>query len=193
MSKKLIRPEKVETAERGAFEQAMKDVRPLSGRGTRIVPRHAPGAVASAERPRSDALPPQQSHASLVVRERHGETYLMSASGVSKRILRKLRGGALQPEATLDLHGLNQREALDETQRFIAAAWARGRRCLLIVHGRGLRSGQGGPVLRDALLDALARCSSGRVLAVVNAPPRHGGTGAALVLLRRSRSVPDQT
>jgi DNA-nicking Smr family endonuclease len=63
---------------------------------------------------------------------------------------------------------------------------AKGRRCVLLIHGRGLHSGPGGPALRPALVEFLSRRPLAKhVLAFTSAPPRHGGPGALLVLLRR--------
>jgi len=50
-----------------------------------------------------------------------------------------------------------------------------------IVHGKGLRSGHRGPVLKAAVSAVLRR--TGAVLAYVSARPVDGGTGAVYVLL----------
>jgi DNA-nicking Smr family endonuclease len=50
-----------------------------------------------------------------------------------------------------------------------------------IVHGKGLRSGHRGPVLKAAVNAVLRR--TGAVLAYVSARPVDGGTGAVYVLL----------
>jgi DNA-nicking Smr family endonuclease len=63
---------------------------------------------------------------------------------------------------------------------------AKGRRCVLLIHGRGLHSGPSGPALRSALVEYLCHQPlSKHVLAFTSAPPRHGGAGALIVLLRR--------
>ena len=54
-------------------------------------------------------------------------------------------------------------------------------RCVRIVHGKGLRSGHRGPVLKG-VVSALLR-NTGAVLAYVSARPVDGGTGALYVLL----------
>jgi DNA-nicking Smr family endonuclease len=57
---------------------------------------------------------------------------------------------------------------------------------VLIIHGRGLHSGPGGPALRPALVELLcARPVARQVLAFASAPSRYGGPGALIVLLRR--------
>jgi DNA-nicking Smr family endonuclease len=57
---------------------------------------------------------------------------------------------------------------------------------VLVIHGRGHRSGPQGPVLRERLIEALlAPPLASALLAAVTAPPALGGPGAALLLLRR--------
>ena len=54
-------------------------------------------------------------------------------------------------------------------------------RCVRIIHGKGLRSGHRGPVLKGAVSAVLRR--TGAVLAYVSARQVDGGTGAVYVLL----------
>jgi DNA-nicking Smr family endonuclease len=69
----------------------------------------------------------------------------------------------------------------------IQRTFAQGKRCVLVVHGRG-RSSESEPVLKEALLEWLAEPpASERVLAFTSARGRDGGVGATYVLLRRSR------
>ena len=66
-------------------------------------------------------------------------------------------------------------------------ARAAGKRCVLIVHGRGLHSRDQLPVLKEALRGWLATHRLARhVLAFATARPADGGGGAVYVLLRRS-------
>ena len=63
-----------------------------------------------------------------------------------------------------------------------------GRRCVLIVHGRGRNSPDQRPVLKDAVKLWLTRGELGRrVLAFSTARSYDGGSGAMYVLLRRER------
>jgi DNA-nicking Smr family endonuclease len=106
---------------------------------------------------------------------------------VSDRQLRTLSRGEIEPEEQLDLHGVRSASAPALLARRLATARAGGCRCLRVIHGHGERSGSGESVLRDHLPDWLTsgRCAE-HVLAFAPAPPRLGGTGATLVLLRRS-------
>jgi DNA-nicking Smr family endonuclease len=106
-------------------------------------------------------------------------------AGLDKRSAQRLRRGQTEIEARLDLHGHTQSEAHRALNAFIAGQQAAGRRCLLIITGKGER-GEG--VLRQALPRWLAEApNAGRILAIEQAQPRHGGGGAIYVLLRKGR------
>ena len=108
------------------------------------------------------------------------------AEGIDRRLLRKLKRGAFSHGAHVDLHGLTRVEAKPRVERLIADARQRGIRCVLIVHGRGLHSRKGIPVLKEAVNMWLLRGRIGRsVLAFCSADPTDGGAGALYVLLRK--------
>jgi DNA-nicking Smr family endonuclease len=116
-----------------------------------------------------------------------GDEYIEGlAPGIDKRLLRKLKRGDYALQGHVDLHGLDSEEARAEVERFIDAARAAGKRCLLIVHGRGLNSKEGIPVLKERLKVWLTRGRVGHgVLAFCTARPSDGGAGALYVLLRK--------
>ncbi len=106
--------------------------------------------------------------------------------GIDKRLLRKLRAGDYAVQAHLDLHGYTSDEARVEVEKFLVAARNDGRRCVLIIHGRGHNSKEGIPVLKERLKVWLTRGRIGHgVLAFCTARPTDGGAGAVYVLLRR--------
>jgi len=72
-------------------------------------------------------------------------------------------------------------EAKLALREFLLRALEQHVRCVRIVHGKGLRSGPRGPVLKAAVSGVLRR--TGAVLAYVSARPVDGGTGAVYVLL----------
>ena len=104
--------------------------------------------------------------------------------GLSERVLRRLRRGQYRIDAEIDLHGSTLAQALPRLQQFLREARSRNLTCVRIVHGKGLRSGQRGPVLKNAV-NAQLRQTEG-VLAFASARPPAGGTGATLVLLARA-------
>jgi DNA-nicking Smr family endonuclease len=119
----------------------------------------------------SDALPgaPEQYH----------------RPGVRKATLRKLRRGQYSIDAELDLHGYTSEQARVALYDFVREAAYRGLRCVRVIHGKGRRSSNRGPVLKPAVAAWLRRCNE--VLAYTSARPVDGGTGALYVLLRRNR------
>lgn len=108
------------------------------------------------------------------------------ARGLDPRVLRRLRRGELAVQGHVDLHGLVKGEARSELEKFVSAARTAGKRCLLVVHGRGLHSKDQVPVLKEALKRWLVSGRlAGQVLAFCTARPHDGGAGAIYVLLRR--------
>ena len=108
------------------------------------------------------------------------------AGGIDRRSAIRLRRGRLPIEATLDLHGLTQRAAFDRLCDFIAGAESAGKRCVLVITGKGLSSGG---VLRDQVPRWLNLAPNrARVLAFDYARQHHGGAGALYVLLKRRRN-----
>ena len=87
-------------------------------------------------------------------------------------------------QAELDLHGLTLAEAKPRLADFIDYNASQGKYCVRIVHGKGLGSGERGPVLKNAVNRWLRKWDS--VLAFVSTTQVDGGTGAVYVLLQNS-------
>jgi len=104
--------------------------------------------------------------------------------GVQLATFRRLRRGQYRVQAELDLHGLFVATAREAVARFLQEAQQRDYRCLRIIHGKGLRSGNRGPVVKTKLAHWLRQRSE--VLAYTSARPVDGGTGAVYVLLRKA-------
>ena len=94
------------------------------------------------------------------------------------------RHKAQEPQATLDLHGMNSREAEQALENFVLECRRRGLQKVLIVHGKGHHS-QGEPVLQGVVRRYLEKSPySG---AFGSAERKHGGRGATWVVLRKGR------
>jgi DNA-nicking Smr family endonuclease len=190
--------------EERVFQEAMRGVTPLRGDGrTRrtlepareVGPKPAPPSSASraAARATDDALAEAEladlidaGGGGALAMEEVGESVTALAPGVDRRVLKRLRAGQFPVDAELDLHGRSREQAAADLVRFFARAREEARRCLLVIHGRGLGSGPEGAVLRGLVRETLAQGGLGRqVLAFATAPPALGGEGALLVLLRR--------
>jgi DNA-nicking Smr family endonuclease len=101
-------------------------------------------------------------------------------------VLRKLRRGLLPVDGRLDLHGMDAGEARAALEKFLALMRARGERCVLVIHGKGLHSAGGTAVLRGEIGAWLSQsAASQHVAAFATARGEDGGEGAVYVLLRR--------
>lgn len=103
--------------------------------------------------------------------------------GIQRRVYRDLQRGVIEPEATLDLHGMRVVDARSALPRFLRHALHSGKRCVKIIHGKGRGSGGTQPVLKQKANQWLLQRDE--VLAFCSAPRWDGGTGAAYVLLKR--------
>jgi DNA-nicking Smr family endonuclease len=111
-----------------------------------------------------------------------GEEPSYLRAGLGRDVLRKLRRGHWVVQDVLDLHGLNRQEARLLLGEFLGSCVRRGRRCVRVVHGKGLRSPGREPVLKGKVQVWLLKRDD--VLAFCEAPKNQGGSGALLVLLR---------
>ena len=106
------------------------------------------------------------------------------------KIYRQLRAGQFSPEAHLDLHGFTVDQAKLTLLHFVREHYMAGKRCLLVIPGRGANSPGGLPVLKEELKSWLTHEPLKRaVLAFSTAQPRHGGAGALYVLLRKFKKT----
>ena len=105
---------------------------------------------------------------------------------------KKIRGGRLVPDLSIDLHGLNLAMAHLRLERLIAEAVVNDARVLLVVTGKPRsnrplpgESGKRGAI-RAEIGDWLARSAyASRIASVRSAHLRHGGEGALYIILRR--------
>ena len=110
------------------------------------------------------------------------------APGVDKRTATRFRRGLMPIDATLDLHGHTQASGRTALAGFLRAHRAAGRRCVLVVTGKGLKDDWSVGALRQALPGWLNAPDLRRlILAYCHAQPQHGGSGAVYILLRRER------
>jgi DNA-nicking Smr family endonuclease len=101
---------------------------------------------------------------------------------------KKLGRGTVEPERTLDLHGLNLDSAWIAIDRSLEQAIAGGERVLLLITGHHRPGGP--PVqrgrIRAAVHDWLAASRhASSIAAVREAHRRHGGGGSLYLILRR--------
>lgn len=202
------------------FSRAMAEARPLKNRKTRKLregenadppvlraadlppskpgPADPPaGAARASLRPEGGGAPPPPVWRQAAPRR-------SSLSGLDKRNATRFSRGKIEIEARLDLHGHTQEGAHRTLRHFITAQFSAGRRCVLVITGKGSRkTGDGqshadamGGFMPDRRRGVLHRLVplwlsepelAGFVVAFHPARPRHGGDGALYVYLRRQR------
>lgn len=173
--------------ERSLFARSVGEVTPLRDRGHATVaqPRPAP-------EPRQRQLDEQAVVQESISDDFDAESLLdtddtlsFRRRGIGPEVVRKLRRGVWTIQAQTDLHGLRTDEAREQLGRFMRDAAQRGLRCVRVVHGKGLGSPGGEPVLKGKVRNWLVQ--RGQVLAFTHARPCDGGHGALIVLLDRRR------
>lgn len=167
---------------RALFLAAIGDVRRLSFDRVHHEPPPPPAIPKSRQRDERAAL--AESIGSPELLDLHlegGDEAAWLAPGMSPSVLRDLRRGRWVIEAHLDLHGMNREEARAEVARFLGECRLKRRRCLRIVHGKGLRSPGREPVLKKLVQGWLAQRRE--VLAFCQARAADGGAGAVVVLI----------
>jgi DNA-nicking Smr family endonuclease len=102
-------------------------------------------------------------------------------SGIQKKLQRKIRQGQLPIDDRIDLHGYTQKQAIAALGEFFRRAVSAEFKLLVIIHGKGNRSGSEA-ILRPLVRHWLAQQSS--ILGWCPAQPKHGGEGASYVYLR---------
>ena len=103
-------------------------------------------------------------------------------AGIDSRTQRRLFRGDIPIDRRVDLHGYSAARAEIKLQSFIEDASFAGCRCLLVITGKGAG------VLKRHVPEWLKRPPLSRlVLALAEARPADGGSGAFYVLLRRRR------
>jgi DNA-nicking Smr family endonuclease len=110
-----------------------------------------------------------------------GDALLFRREGTSEQVFRRLRSAQYRVEAEIDLHGLSAVHAEAALRDFLAECLHHGAHVVRVIHGKGLRSGNRGPVLKQVANAFLRRV--GAVLAFASAREVDGGSGALLVLL----------
>ena len=165
------------------FRRATADARPLH-LDTVEPPRRRNRAVARFSRRNERQVLRESLEASPhAIETGNGSALSYRRPSVNPKAMRRLARGGVSVQAEVDLHGLTAAEAKKELKGFIERALLSGYTCVRIIHGKGLRSGHNGPVLKARVDQWLRRWEP--VLAFVSARQADGGTGAVYVLLKK--------
>ena len=167
--------------EQALWDRVIASVNPLRPRATTPPPAPAPPEPAPAP-PRPRAAPPAP---------RKTTPSPTPGTTLDASWDRRLSRGLVQPDATVDLHGHNLATAYSLLDRRLDQAVSSGARLLLLITGKPPtddRRPVGRGAIRAAVGDWLAASRhAADIAAVRNAHPRHGGSGALYIVLRRRR------
>lgn len=172
----------VTVEERRLWRLAMRDAEPLPGHAFDPEPEPPPPEPepppARAE-PRHPTRPPVTAPPPEPLRPG-------ALHNLDHRTAEKLRRGRYDIDTRIDLHGMTQAQAHTALAAIVHRCWSEGRRCLLVITGKGSFNSTG--VLRHNAPRWLAEPSLARlVVAIQTAQPKDGGDGALYVLIRRRR------
>lgn len=169
--------------EAALFKHAMREATPIEG-GDRAPDEELAEQRTAKLSPRS---PARDTFAPIGVDRKLPELRSGEAAGLDRRTMDRLRRGQIRVEGRLDLHGHTQDEAQSALVDFLRRAQGSGKRCVIVITGRG-RMGQGGGVLRSQTPRWLNLPSlRPLVLGFAAAQPKDGGAGALYVLLRKKK------
>lgn len=106
--------------------------------------------------------------------------------GIQNGVYRKFKQGRYEAEAALDLHRMTVEIARREIFDFLEESHSLGLRSVLVIHGKGeSKADKERSSILKGYVDHWLR-ELDMVQAFHSAQPRHGGTGAVYVLLRKS-------
>ena len=166
------------------FRRLMGDAKPIQP--PEKAPEHRPRVSARARFKRRDERAALRESLESDIDESEtgaGESLRFHRPSVGRRTMRKLARGNFSVQDEIDLHGMTVPEAKEALQEFIGECELGGYTCIRFVHGKGLGSGNRGPVLKSKVNKWLRQWNG--VLAFVSARQVDGGTGAVYVLLRK--------
>jgi len=167
-----------------ALRDMLPDVTPLPQPNRAHAPKIPPGPVAR-QRVRNEREVLNESLSDSDPWElgfEAGDELNFLRPGLASDTLRKLRRGHWATQSEIDLHGLTVAEARPVVVEFLNDCLREGLRCVRIIHGKGLGSKNGEPVLKRKVASWLMQRDE--ILAFCQARRTEGGGGAAVVLLK---------
>lgn len=120
-------------------------------------------------------------------------------AGLDRQTATRLRKGAREPDARIDLHGMSAERAHRACLTFLSNAMTQGCRVVLVITGKGRGAADSGMqafpsemrgrgVIRESLPGWLRASPLGRsIVGIYQAHQRHGGEGAFYIYLKRHR------
>ena len=184
--------------EAALWARVMASVRPMVKAKAPPKPAPKPAAKPVAAAPRAVAEParavpskPATRHAPVVRKKE--PVRVLPGTTLDGSWDRQLSRGLVSPDRAIDLHGHNLNSAYALLDTALDQSVRDGDRLVLLVTGKPPRAESERPhargAIRAAVGDWLAGSRhAGAIAAVRGAHPRHGGTGALYIILRRPRA-----
>lgn len=184
--------ERVAVQEAGLFKSAIGGVKKLP-ESNRFVP-NAPAGINVTLKPGKKVFGSQAEDDAAVLRESLSDQFEVdhlleddpslsfSRAGTGPDVVRKLRKGYWPVQDELDLHGLRRDGAREAIGDFLHKAGKRKLRCVCVIHGKGLGSAGGEPVLRSMVHSWLEQKDEVIAFCAANVDGR--SHGALIVLLK---------
>ncbi len=170
------------------FQSAVRGVKPIRhGRAETGKPRdnreqiatRRANATVRTDEPRIDGLSDQ-----FVIDVGAEDELYWNRDGVQEAQMRKLKAGQIPFEGSLDLHGLTVEKAREQLWDFLAEAGKYEIRCVRVTHGKAARLDGKRPLIKSHVNTWLRQHP--QVLGFTSCLPRHGGSGALYVMLKRT-------
>lgn len=157
-------------------------VPPVSADPTPSVPRHPPARRSA----------PSVSSVQIDWRPAEAKPIGRPEAGIDRRTAERIRKGARDPDARIDLHGMTAERAHRACLGFVSTSLRQGHRMILVITGKGRGGdghwGEGRGVIRNALPGWLKASPLWRdIVGIYEAHARHGGAGAVYIYLKRRR------
>lgn len=162
--------------DRSLWMEYTRDIEPLKGRAR---------AQASPPEKKQSGLPRKKAERP-VLPPKSAVTGATQPPQLDARTEQRLRRGKMEIEGRIDLHGMTQEKAHTALSRFITRAAEDGKRCVLVITGKGRVSDPG--VLKRKFPEWCAMDPlRGVILKILPAAQKDGGSGAWYVYLKRRR------
>lgn len=175
------------------WQRVTKDIKPLKKAAVPKPVKKTPPKEKPA--PKSAVPPKTMERIILTPGLKAMDAPVRESTQLDRRTDTRLRKGQMKIAGTLDLHGMTQARAHDALNAFIIAAQKSGKRCVLIITGKGNSKrtseewlDQKPGILKQKLPQWLDTAPLNRlVLRHYPAQAEHGGGGAFYVYLKRDR------
>ncbi len=180
----MLKPQPNNSEDDDAWAEAVKDVQKLP-------PKEVPPTA-------EVILPPIKPSINLAKAYRGedlSDLILGNTANIDAGTAKRFKRCEFPIEASLDLHGFHEDEAREAVFEFVQKAYLSGKRCIIIITGKGLSRSEDkdnfliskGKLKESVPLWLNSKDLRPLILAYNHPPAKLGGSGALYILLRRQR------